>query len=315
MRFVSLILLLAFTLGLPGCRCGRAPKRRELGFQPRSSADSSCPQFGAGQTVGRVESAALVEASGLVASRKQQGVLWLHNDSGNQANLLAMNRSGQDLGQFKLDGCDCIDWEDLALGPGPVPGRDYLYVSDSGTNTHARSDIVIYRVPEPQVEPGGQDPQPVRGVAGLSFSYPNQRVFDVEAVFVDPLDGALYQITKSPTGRSLVLRANAPFSTTRTNALKVVARPIFPHTGKRGSEQVTAADISSDGRWLLVKTYTEIYLWPRSATGTVAGVFDEPPCSVPSRKEQQGEAIAFLDKPYSEADLAARLRKALAGEK
>ena len=49
-----------------------------------------CPSFQTGRQIGTVQLAAIDEASGLVASRKNPGVLWAHNDSGDSARTLAM---------------------------------------------------------------------------------------------------------------------------------------------------------------------------------------------------------------------------------
>ena len=83
--------------------------------------------FGGPVPMGVVQYDPLREASGLVASRSHPGVLWAHNDSGDDPRLYALTTSGRHLGVFTLDGAEARDWEDLAIGPGPEPGVDYLY--------------------------------------------------------------------------------------------------------------------------------------------------------------------------------------------
>ena len=48
---------------------------------------------------GEVKNPAINEASGIVASRKNPGVLWTHNDSGNDAKIYAISTSGETLGE------------------------------------------------------------------------------------------------------------------------------------------------------------------------------------------------------------------------
>src|SRR5262245_36786075 len=63
----------------------------------------------------------LTEASGLVASRQNPGVLWTHNDSGSGATVFALSTNGVLLGRcydpFGFGG----NYEDIALGPGANP--------------------------------------------------------------------------------------------------------------------------------------------------------------------------------------------------
>ena len=81
-----------------------------------------------------VASTELVEASGLVASRDRDGVLWSHNDSGGKAELFALGLDGSDLGRLELTGAQAVDWEDIALLPGVDGSSDLLFAADIGDN-------------------------------------------------------------------------------------------------------------------------------------------------------------------------------------
>ena len=113
------------------------------------------PAFADGKKVGDVTEIELQEISGIIASRKNHDVLWVHED-GPQTSVVAINTSGRLLGTLTLTGVQTVDWEDIAIGPGPVAGVDYLYIADIGDNLAERSSITIYRVPEPamQSQPG-----------------------------------------------------------------------------------------------------------------------------------------------------------------
>ncbi|HMR81402.1 MAG TPA: hypothetical protein PKD61_40100, partial [Polyangiaceae bacterium] len=61
----------------------------------------------------------------------------------------------------------------------------------------------------------------------------------------------------------------------------------------RGSERVTAGDISEDGSRIVVRTYTQAFLWHRGAGQTVAEAMQTAPCKPFLAPESQGEAITF----------------------
>ena len=84
-----------------------------------TSQATSCPIYEPRERFGRIKNKALTEASGLVASDQNPDVLWSHNDSGAQAVVYAMTAQGKHLGAFQLFGVEAVDWEDIAIGPGP----------------------------------------------------------------------------------------------------------------------------------------------------------------------------------------------------
>jgi len=67
--------------------------------------------------------------------------------------LVYMRSTLRHLGIYSVGGASNRDWEDMAIGPGPVDGQQYLYIGDIGDSL-AQYDIkYIYRVPEPCVDP------------------------------------------------------------------------------------------------------------------------------------------------------------------
>ncbi|NLT76895.1 MAG: hypothetical protein GXX98_10255, partial [Planctomycetes bacterium] len=78
-------------------------------------------EFAPGVEAGIVRTPLIQEASGLVASRKNPGVLWVHNDSGDTARVFAIDTRGNLLGVCSVTGAKARDWEDIAIGPGPDP--------------------------------------------------------------------------------------------------------------------------------------------------------------------------------------------------
>ncbi|MEI6861188.1 MAG: hypothetical protein WCL04_02950 [Verrucomicrobiota bacterium] len=91
--------------------------------------------------------AALPEASGLAASRRADGLLWSHNDSGGQPVLYALDAKGGLRGKLRIAGVKNTDWEDLASFE--LDGRAWLLVADTGDNDERRKDCALLIIAEP----------------------------------------------------------------------------------------------------------------------------------------------------------------------
>src|SRR4051812_38159940 len=112
-------------------------------------AQAGCPTFGRGIQLGMVTINSLDEASGVAASRRNPGILWVHND-GPGGEIYAVAANGRHLATFFLNR-NVTDKEDIAVGPGPDSEVSYLYVGDIGGND-GRRQIQILRIPEPFVD-------------------------------------------------------------------------------------------------------------------------------------------------------------------
>ena len=227
------------------------------------SVMDDCPTFMDGVQVGTVESNLLVEISGVAASRKNADVLWVHNDSGDSARIYAMSIQGKHLGVYNLLGASATDWEDIAIGPGPVEGQDYIYVGDTGDNGRQRSSVTVYRVAEPLVS-ATQDPVTVNldNVDALPMRYPGSAVYDCETLLVDPLSGDIFLVTRDREGQGVarLFRNPAPHTPGIMVTLELVKTIPLP-------SQVTGGDVSLSGDAVLLRLYHQGYYWPR-ATGT-----------------------------------------------
>src|SRR5688572_19556551 len=89
---------------------------------------------------------ALPEASGIAASRRTPGLLWMINDS-SPAVLFGVSESGATNARVQVSGADITDWEDLSIAP--CAGGNCLFIGDIGDNDGVRSSIRVYRIPEP----------------------------------------------------------------------------------------------------------------------------------------------------------------------
>jgi hypothetical protein len=233
--------LLAALLLAAGCR-----------EQPRFQFKRAAAQgFGERETAGLIACDALKEASGLAASRANPGVLWAHNDSGDKPRVFALGPQGEHLGIYMLIGAQSVDWEDMAVGPGPLPGRAYLYLADIGDNLARREAKVIYRVPEPKVS-AGQAPieSALAGAEAIQLRYPD-RPRNAETLLVDPTNGDLYIVTKQEETVWLY-RAAYPQPNDRVLTME--------DCGRLALSGVVGGDVSPDGSAILLKTYAALYL-------------------------------------------------------
>ncbi len=232
---------------------------------------------------GEIRDPGLNEISGIVASRHHAGVLWMHNDSGDGATLYAVNTEGELLSRHDLFGVVAFDWEDIGIGPGPVSGVDYLYAGDIGDNLLFRSEVVAYRVPEPEV---GRDTA-IFQLETISLVYPTPGQ-DAEALAVDPLTGDLFVVTKTTAERPGVYRAPAErLGGEGSIALELVATLALPAGG-----EVTAADFSPNGDRFALRSYRHVWIWDRTSED-MAETLAAVPCAAASPEERQGEALAF----------------------
>jgi hypothetical protein len=126
------------------------------------------------------------------------------------------------------------------------------------------------------------------------FTFPDG-ARDVEAFFIDPVDGALYMISKHPSGRSQLLTASAAMLAAGGGRLSAARELRFGTAALPGSTMPTSAAISRDGRSILVRTYTSVFAFARAGGQSVADALAGHPVQLPSAVETQGEAIGFID--------------------
>jgi hypothetical protein len=239
---------------------------------------------------------ALNEISGIVRSSKNEDWFWVHNDSGDSARIFAINAMGTVVSPkvnpyagIKVEGAKNIDWEDIAVGGGNV------YVSDLGNNDNKRKDLGVYVFPEPDAT----DATSVSKARFLPVIYPDQasfppilRHFDCEAIFV--FKGKLHVLTKHrlpggflPDIGTNVYRMDTSF-TDKPNRLKKL-------DGKSNLKGwVTAADVSPDGRWLVVLTHMPVAsVWIFDTKDVGDKLLSKPVRWVEIKKAKQCEAICF----------------------
>jgi hypothetical protein len=246
----------------------------------------------------------LVENSVAITSVRQPGIIFGLNDSGHRPWLFAFDSSGRDRGRWELVGARDRDWEAASLGPclagDSLPSC--IFVGDVGDNDARRTNVEIYRIGEPTA-PGALtgEPAPHMVLGRLTARYPD-RPHDVEAIYVGH-DGAIFLITKRRLlddrrrpRQALVFRIppSAWDSSGVVTASLVDSLPIVP--GQTQGRQVNDAALSPDGRYLAVRTYSEVFLFDvDSASGLPRSGVAPRTCILRQLREKQGEGVGWLD--------------------
>ena len=224
------------------------------------------------------------EASGIAASKKNIGVLWTHNDSGDSARIFAINTHGELLGIYHIAGAKNRDWEDIEVGPGPVDGENYIYISETGDNDAKYKKKYVYRVPEPKVDTNQTFVyKTLKNCDKITFKYPDGPR-DAETLLLDPLNKDIYVISKREKNVNVYL-LTYPQSLSKTIIIKYMLT--LPFT------MVVGGDISYNGEEILLKTYDSVYYWKRNAGQSITGAFANKYITLPYIREPQGEAICW----------------------
>ena len=238
----------------------------------------------------------LRESSGVAVSRRNDGVLWTHNDSGNDPVLFAVDITGRLLGAITLESTTVRDWEDVGLGPCVHNDAEYcIYVADTGDNMRLRSAYTIYIVPEPAVSPGiGVDTATLGSVRRIDFHYPDAP-HDVESLAVAP-KGDVYLVSKGwqGTAQFFVITREAVERAVQTGdtITAAVLEDVVVETGGALPMLITGAAFSPSGSVLVARSYVAFYFFDRDETGKLRARGRE--CVIGYR-EPQGEAVDFLD--------------------
>ena len=224
----------------------------------------------------------IAESSSLVAASSGD-LLYTANDSGDTARVFTVDRSGRTTAVHDLPGVEPEDVEDAGLGPGPT-----LYLADTGDNRAQRRSVAVLAVPEPTA---GAAPQP----RTTTLTY-EDGAHDAEALLVHPRTGQLLVVTKNLLG-SGVYAAPQPLA---DGVLRRVASVRPEVTGTAGGPQpqtaaqllVTGGAVSPDGRRLVVRTYTDAYVYDVPGEDLV-DAFTGAPQVLPLPATAQGEAVTW----------------------
>lgn len=239
--------------------------------------------------VGKLAEGPAKENSGIVKSRNQQDVFWMHNDSGDEPRIYAIHRDGTIHSSDRypetpgtlIGGAINVDWEDItAMEDGT------LIVGDVGNNQNDRRDLTLYLIDEPAAAAGRTTFR-----KKIFIRYPDQPSipaptsdfnYDCEAIF--SLGKDLIFLTKHRSNQATKVYRLSDFSEGITHPLDLLEE--FELEG-----QAVAADSRPDGSQIVVASYDTLWLFevidPKHPLSLPIGRFDY--------KGEQVEAVCFAD--------------------
>jgi hypothetical protein len=241
---------------------------------------------------GNLQDKELNEISGIAASGIKDSVYYVHNDSGDTSRFFSISPEGKLISTIYYKGTPAakqgvFDCEDIAVGPGPDAKKSYVYIADIGDNGGARKFVTIYRIAE---QPSLLKDTNVHATATpLHLKYPDGPK-DAEAMMIDSQQKLIYIVSK----RSDTVRIyTAPLAIKTNDTVTMTYRTKLFFKGFKPFKWITAADISKDGKQVLVKSYEKVYYWKRDGAEPIWQTMQRKPEEPNYQQEKQGEAIGF----------------------
>ncbi len=192
------------------------------------------------------------ESSGLEIENDNS--LWTHNDDGSPE-LFCFDTLGNITRIVTITNATNIDWEDITRDE-----SGNIYIGDFGNNDNDRSDLKIYKIPNPETFSQNSIEAEI-----INFSYADQTSFppssanlnyDVEAMIWR--ENSLFLFTKNRSepsnGYSKLYKLPAENGTYSAELID----SLFTDT-KKSTGRVTAADINNDSNQLALLTKQRVY--------------------------------------------------------
>ena len=259
MHFRTLFPIIVFGLLLCACE-----------MQTDSSNAKNTPPPVILKNMGVIEAEKLKEASGLQASRSNNGKFFSHNDDGKPV-IFMLDESGGHLGNMEIKPAKNKDWEDITSIP--VGDDRWLVVGDIGDNGNDRKNIKLYFVKEPKPDLNDRYSGDLDLQHRLTLVYPDGPR-DCESMSYDPIGNQLLLLTKRDKPARLYAidlqtaldedKAELEFLGT-ISALRPPTIADRVQWGGRADwiSQPTGLDISPDGSEAAVITYRSLYRFHR----------------------------------------------------
>ena len=254
----------------------------------------------------------IIEVSGIACSRVTPGYIWMQSDETDSKTnpfIIATDEKGEKRAcKVNFNKIYRWDWEDMSGGV--YEGKDYLFIGGFGDNDETDGEYCIIYFEEPAIDPVNT-PEVTVTAHRIKFAYPDGKKHNCEALMYDNVEQMIYIITKVYYDVCQVF--SLPFRLdygdemqTLTYICDLGVKSDLGDGSKpyKGFHLVTAADISPDGKYILIKnhnnivaTYCWILYWVRQEGESVADAVKRQPQPLRcySTYEWQGEAICWLD--------------------
>ena len=240
-------------------------------------------EFKYGHKIAEVTNLDLNKVSGMAASKKNEGFIWVNNEHGDMARIFLLDTMGNIARYFYLKHARNVDWEDMAVGPGPISDESYLYIGDIGSidkNHPPRQTIDIYRFKEPSLNDADSL---ITEYDKIVMQYPDT-THDAETLMIDPLSKNIYIITNKESNVGVY---EAP------NLIRYNQNIKLSYLGKLPFEMITAGDISPSGNEILLKNYLAIFYWKRQPNQTIFQTLVQEHQLIRYAREPLGKALTW----------------------
>ncbi len=256
------------------------------------------------------------EVSGIACSRVTPGYIWMHSDETDADTnpfIVATDETGSVLGaKVSFDHVYRWDWEDMCGGV--YNGKNYLFIGGFGDNNHTDGNYCIIYFEEPAIDPANPDVSVQ--AHRIKFEYPDHQKHNCESMMYDNIEQMLYIVTKvyDDVNQVFSLPFRLDYGDTQQTMTYVCDLGVTSDIGEgeykeaihryKGFHLATAADISPDGKYILIKNhnnyvavYSWILYWERVGNESIAETLRnrQPQVIDCYEYEWQGEAIAWKD--------------------
>ena len=194
------------------------------------------------------------ESSGIEEAGKP-GIYYTHNDANNAPELYKVDEKGNLLSVIQVPDAENVDWEDLTRDD-----KGNIYIGDTGNNSNKRLKLRIYKF----------KPESPGDVQEITFEYADRKngtagkahfEFDCEAIFWH--QKKLYLVTKDRADGVEAKLYELPDQPGHYDARLISKYAV--------NDPVTSADISPDGKTLLLLGEGKLHLFHPTAAGNFLG--------------------------------------------
>ena len=192
------------------------------------------------------------ESSGL--STTGANSIWTHNDTDSDARIFNLDLSGNFLEQLELTGVVPVDFEDVCFD-----GIINFYVGDFGNNLNDRTDLRIYKIPNPDLLDISVSPELINFSLSDQLQFPpsqEQMNFDIEAMVY--FNGSLHLFSRNRTNPFNGLIKHYKLNSAPGDQIAELQGTYFANLSENHSA-ITAADISPDGSRLVLLSNSALF--------------------------------------------------------
>ena len=250
----------------------------------------------------------LPEISGITCSRVTPGYIWMESDDNSSAVVVGDEKGNKRYLTVILGGIPSRnDWEDMCGGV--YNGTNYIFVGAIGDNNATKGNYYIHYFEEPSIPASGGGTITIP-TNSISFRYPDGNNHNAEALMYDNIEQMLYVITKVYydvcSVYSLPMSLEYGSATqTLTKVCDLGLKSDLGEDGSHGFHLVTAADVSPDGRSVIIKNHNNTdglaslsmsLIWEREGNESLRETLKRQPKKIAAYEyEWQGEAVCWLD--------------------